>query len=128
MVIILWANVGCVMVIELGLLDPSNVIFYIGYLVEGFFIGALQIFIYELTAEISFPISPTVSIALLHLIAMPSILVITVFTNGVFKKEVSSTVINAVIQLAFAFIIGVIAFVLWQTEFRLKRIEFDKSR
>lgn len=37
----LWANMISLILIEIGLLDPTNTVFYIGYLSQAFFIGTL---------------------------------------------------------------------------------------
>lgn len=47
-IVSIWGNVAALVLIEIGLLDKSNVIFYIGYLMQGFFLGAIQVLIYEL--------------------------------------------------------------------------------
>jgi len=37
----LWGNVIALILIEIGLLDKSNVVFYIGYLAQAFFTGTI---------------------------------------------------------------------------------------
>eukprot|EP00347_Sterkiella_histriomuscorum_P008074 403346473 len=121
----IWANVLCIIICEIGLLDSSNVLYYIGYISEGFFIGTLQILIYEQVAELSFPISPTISVSCLNLVAMTSVLVLTTISDVINRRNFSSSVINDCFQFIMAGILAFLGVTMWQLEYRLKRIDFD---
>jgi hypothetical protein len=109
----LWANVISLILIEIGLLDESNVVFYIGFLCQSFFTGTIQVLIYEFTTEICFPVSQTVAISLLHLISMPIVLLLTAVSSEINKKTPGDTVINAVFDFGMALIISMVAMMFW---------------
>jgi len=41
LIICIWVNVVAIVLCEAGLLDGTHVLFYIGYIIEAFFIGCL---------------------------------------------------------------------------------------
>ncbi|CDW89020.1 UNKNOWN [Stylonychia lemnae] len=123
--IVIWANVIAIILCEAGLLDGTHVLFYIGYILESFFIGCLQIIIYELVVELSFPVSPALALSSLHLVAFPSILVLNAISDDINMRNQTSSVINDCLQFIQAGILAFIAIGIWQLSYRLKRIEFD---
>ena len=121
----LWANMICLILIEIGLLDPTNTVFYVGYLGQAFFIGTIQVLIYEFTSEICFPVSQAVATSLLHLIAMPVVLLLTEISYVINYKALQDSSVNAVFDYAMALMISGVSMMMWQASYRLKRIEFD---
>ena len=93
-VFVIWANVVSIILCEAGLLDSTHVLFYIGYILEAFFIGCLQIIIYEFVVELSFPVSPALGLSSLHLVAYPSLLVLNAISDDINRRNYSSSVIN----------------------------------
>lgn len=55
---------------------------YVTYSMQGFLLGGLKILIYELVTEFLYPQSAALAVGLLHVIAKPCILALTVASDN----------------------------------------------
>lgn len=86
--------------------------------------GAMKVLVYEFITEISYPVSPTVATALLHLFSNLIIQILTLASDSIGD---STHILRNTVQFGFIAVLGLCMLAFARYEFVLKRLEVDQS-
>ena len=102
-VVVIIGSLGSLVVSELGVLSNSSHLLYLGQVPQSFFMGALKLLVYEFVTEISYPVTPAITLGLLHMFAGLINLILTISCDTFGRDSLSF--LN-MIQFAFMGVLG----------------------